>query len=100
VEDAVEIVRYSRALNPKLDVLVRCAHLRDVKNLELAGASRVFAGEAEVGVALSEAVHFGEQPACSEVAIHRSAVRARLYGETTDEGRQAEPKDRSFPADA
>jgi monovalent cation:H+ antiporter-2, CPA2 family len=33
VDDAEEIVRYSRALNPKLVILVRCAHLRDVKAL-------------------------------------------------------------------
>lgn len=80
VDDAAEIVRYSRALNPDLDVLVRCAHLRDVKKLEDAGATGVFAGEAEVGVALAEAVHFGEMRSSEEVARQRDIVRARLYG--------------------
>ncbi|HMA93611.1 MAG TPA: cation:proton antiporter, partial [Polyangiaceae bacterium] len=82
VDDAAEIVRYSRAFNPKLDILVRCAHLRDVKNLEQAGATRVFAGEAEVGVALAEAVQFDEERGSDEVSFQRDFVRARLYSAT------------------
>jgi len=82
VDDAEEIIRYSRALNPKLDVLVRCAHLRDVESLKAAGATQVFSGEAEVGVALAEAVHFGEQRTGDDVVRQRDAVRARLYGLT------------------
>lgn len=80
VEDAEEIVRHSRALNPKLDVLVRCAHLRDVAALEAAGATQVFAGEAEVGVALAEAVHGGVQRTSDEMVRQRDALRAGLYG--------------------
>lgn len=82
VDDAAEIVRYSRAFNPKLDILVRCAHLRDVKQLEQAGATRVFAGEAEVGVALAEAVQFDEERGNDEVSFQRDFVRARLYSAT------------------
>jgi CPA2 family monovalent cation:H+ antiporter-2 len=80
VDDAAEIIRFSRALNPKLNVLVRCAHLRGVAALKTAGATRVFAGEAEVGVALAEAVHFGEPRTMDELARQRDAIRARLYG--------------------
>ncbi len=80
VDDAAEIIRYSHALNPKLNVLVRCAHLRDVEVLKAAGATQVFAGEAEVGVALAEAVHFGEHRTDDEVIRQRDAIRARLYG--------------------
>lgn len=82
VDDAEEIVRFARALNPGLEILVRCGHLRDIKKLEQAGATQVFAGEAEVGVALAEAVHFGKQDASDEVSRQRDAVRARLYGAT------------------
>lgn len=80
VDDAAEIVRYARAQNPNLDVLVRCSHLRDVGKLQLAGATRVFAGEAEVGVALAEAVHFGEDRARGDISLQRDAVRDQLYG--------------------
>lgn len=79
VDDAAEIIRYARALNPELDVLVRCAHLRDVKKLEQAGASRVFAGEAEVGVALAEAVHIDTEGTCVDRAAQRDTIRSRLY---------------------
>lgn len=80
VDDAEEIVRFARALNPGLEILVRCGHLRDIRKLEQAGATQVFAGEAEVGVALAESVHFGKRGACDEVSRQRDAVRARLYG--------------------
>ena len=56
VEDAAEIIRQARILNPELRVLARCTHLRDAPALTRAGASVVAAGEAEVGVALVEAV--------------------------------------------
>lgn len=79
VEDAPEIVRYSRALNPALHIMVRCAHLREVKALEAAGATRVFAGEAEVGVALAEAVRQPSENPCDARDEQRDAVRQRLY---------------------
>jgi CPA2 family monovalent cation:H+ antiporter-2 len=56
VEDAAEIIRQARGLNPALRVLARCTHLRDAPALRRAGASVVAAGEAEVGVALVEAM--------------------------------------------
>jgi monovalent cation:H+ antiporter-2, CPA2 family len=79
VEDAVEIVRQARALNGKLRVLVRCNHLRDASVLRRAGATVVAAGEAEVGVALAEAVA-GDGLDAVEAAAHRQEVRERLYG--------------------
>jgi CPA2 family monovalent cation:H+ antiporter-2 len=79
VEDAVEIVRQARLLNPDLRVLVRCAHLRDAAALRRAGAAVVVAGEAEVGVALAEAVtaEDGLDPAAA--AAQREAIRSHLY---------------------
>jgi monovalent cation:H+ antiporter-2, CPA2 family len=80
VEDAAEITRQSRLLNPELRVLVRCTHLRDAAALRRAGASVVAAGEAEVGVALAEAVTMGDKMAAAAAAEHREAIRSRLYG--------------------
>jgi CPA2 family monovalent cation:H+ antiporter-2 len=79
VEDAAEIIRQARALNPKLRVLVRCTHLRDAASLRSAGASVVAAGEAEVGVALAEAVTGGDALDCGAAAEQRERVRKHLY---------------------
>jgi K+:H+ antiporter len=80
VEDAAEIIRQARMLNPELRVFARCSHLRDAPALERAGASVVAAGEAEVGVALFEAMTADEPTDGATQAERRSAVRTRLYG--------------------
>jgi len=79
VEDAAEIIRQARQLNPDLRVLVRCTHLRDAPALRKAGATVVAAGEAEVGVALAEAVTAGDGMEHGEAAARRDAIRAHLY---------------------
>jgi len=81
VEDAAEIVRQGRILNPDLRVLVRCAHLRDAPALRRAGATIVAAGEAEVGVALAEAVTAGDQMACRRGGRTPGSDSPRLYDE-------------------
>jgi CPA2 family monovalent cation:H+ antiporter-2 len=80
VEDAAEIIRQARVLNPELRVLARCTHLRDAQALKRAGASVVAAGEAEVGVALAEAVTADDMARAEDQARQRHAVRGRLYG--------------------
>ncbi len=79
VEDAAEIVRQARLLNPALRVLARCAHLRDAAALRRAGADVVAAGEAEVGVALAEAVTAEDGLDPVAAAAQREAIRSRLY---------------------
>ncbi len=80
VDDAAEIIRQARILNPNLRVLVRCTHLRDADALRRAGADVVAAGEAEVGVALAEAVTSGDKTDCGAVVERRDAIRDQLYG--------------------
>lgn len=80
VEDAAEIIRQSRMLNPKLKVFARCAHLRDAAALKRAGAAVVAAGEAEVGVAIVEAMTTGDKIECGDSLHRRNEIRARLYG--------------------
>jgi CPA2 family monovalent cation:H+ antiporter-2 len=81
IEDAAEIIKQALQLNPELRVLARCAHLRDTETLRRAGAEFVTAGEAEVGVALMEAVtsmtHIAE-----EEAPERREIRRQLYEST------------------
>ena len=79
VEDAAEIIRQARLLNPELRVLVRCTHLRDAAALRRAGAAVVAAGEAEVGVALAEAVTAGDGMDHGAAAEYRDAIRRHLY---------------------
>jgi CPA2 family monovalent cation:H+ antiporter-2 len=79
VEDASEIIRQARLLNPELRVLARCTHLRDAPALRRAGAAIVAAGEAEAGVALAEAVTAVAQIAYGDAAEHREAMRRSLY---------------------
>jgi CPA2 family monovalent cation:H+ antiporter-2 len=79
LDDAAEIVRQVRLVNPKLRVLARCAHLRDAPALRRAGADVVAAGEAEVGVALAEAVTAGDSLDPVAAASRRDAVRSHLY---------------------
>lgn len=79
VEDAAEIIKHAVELNPELRVLARCTHLREAPALRRAGAALVAAGEAEVGVALAEAVTAADQMTCGDAAEHREEIRRHLY---------------------
>lgn len=79
VEDAAELIRQARSVNPELRVLARCAHLRDVPALRRAGATVIAAAEAEVALALAEVLD--TDVSAGELAARRSATRARLYAE-------------------
>jgi CPA2 family monovalent cation:H+ antiporter-2 len=80
VDNAPEIIRQARVLNPDLRILARCAHLRDVSALRRAGADVVTAGEAEVAVALAEAVTEGSEPDDSIMTTaQREVIRKHLY---------------------
>lgn len=79
IEDAPEIIKHARLLNPVLQIMARCVHLRDAAALRRAGATVVVAGEAEVGVALSEVVTADDQMACVTAAEHREKIRQILY---------------------
>lgn len=79
VEDGAELIRHARRLNPRIRVLARCAHLRDVEILRTAGADVIAAGEAEVGVALAEEVTAGDEWDDMTAAEHRELIRRKLY---------------------
>ena len=79
IEDAAELIRQARSVNPELRVLARCAHLRDVPALRRAGATVIAAAEAEVALALGEMLDTGASE--SEIAARREETRRRLYEE-------------------
>lgn len=79
IEGASEIVKHALQLNPDLKIIARCTYLADVPALRQAGAQVVFAGEAEVGVAMAEVVIADDIIACSDLAEHRESIRRDLY---------------------
>lgn len=79
VEDANEIIRQARLLNPQLRIFVRCNHLRDTAALRRAGADVIASGEGEVGVALAESVLANETPNKTLPVEQREEIRRELY---------------------
>jgi CPA2 family monovalent cation:H+ antiporter-2 len=79
IDGAPDIIKQASQLNPELRVLARCAHLRDVNALRQAGADFVAAGEAEVGVALSEAVNALGKDSIKEDSGRSATIRRQLY---------------------
>jgi CPA2 family monovalent cation:H+ antiporter-2 len=80
VEDAAELIRQARAVNPSLRILARCSNLREVPALQRAGATVVAAAEAEVAIALAEVLDTNVASE-SELVARREAMRHRLYEE-------------------
>jgi CPA2 family monovalent cation:H+ antiporter-2 len=80
VPNIKEVIRLARELNPKLRVLTRTAHLRDVDDLHAAGAHEVFSGEGEVALALTEAIlqRLGATP--EQMDRERIRVHDELFG--------------------
>jgi CPA2 family monovalent cation:H+ antiporter-2 len=79
MEDVADMIKQALELNPDLRVLARCAHLREAAALQNAGADFVVAGEAEVGVAMTEAVVSLGDIQGNDAETRRSAVRRQLY---------------------
>lgn len=79
IRAAEEVIRMARELNPDIRVLVRAAYLREVPALQRAGADRVFAGEGEVALAMTESVlrELGAVP--EQIDRERARVRAELF---------------------
>lgn len=80
IEDASEIVRHARAINPRIRILARCSHLSHAEQLKKAGADIVAAGEAEVAAALAEEVMLKTEDPVERLR-QRDAIRNRLYSE-------------------
>jgi CPA2 family monovalent cation:H+ antiporter-2 len=77
-DNAEDIIRVAREMNPKIHVVARTTHLRGVPALRAAGAKAVFSGEGEVALALIEAVltRLGATP--DQIDRERERARAEL----------------------
>jgi len=80
VPNIKEVIRLARELNPKLRVLARTAHLRDVDGLHSAGANEVFSGEGEVALALTEAILQRLGATAEQMDRERVRVHDELFG--------------------
>ena len=53
---AEEVIRLAREINPRIHILARPRYLADIPAVRRAGADRVFFGEGEVALAMTESV--------------------------------------------
>ncbi len=79
IDDAPEIIRQARLINPGLQILARCSHIRNAADLHKAGADVVAAGEAEVGVAFTEAITAIDNMDYDAQLKQREETRRKLY---------------------
>lgn len=77
---SAEVIRLARASNPDVHVLVRASYLRDLPELEAAGADAVFTGEGEVALALMEDVLGRLGATAEQIDRERDRVREELFG--------------------
>jgi CPA2 family monovalent cation:H+ antiporter-2 len=80
--NASEVVRLARELNPQVRVVARASYLRERPELLKCGADAVFAGEAEIAMAMSESLlrELGATP--DQIDRERDRVRVELFGES------------------
>ncbi len=78
-EDSTQIIRVARELNPAIQVLVRSAFVSQARELNKAGADQVFSGEAEVAIAMVDAIMARVGATPEQMDKERARVRAELY---------------------
>ena len=73
-------IRMARDLNPKIQVLARAAYLRDLSDMQKAGADRVFTGEGEVALGLIETILERLGATAEQIDRERSRAHRELFG--------------------
>ncbi len=79
--DAAEVIRMARDLNPKVQVLARAAYLRDLPDMQKAGADRVFTGEGEVALGLVETILERLGATAEQIDRERERAHRELFGQ-------------------
>jgi CPA2 family monovalent cation:H+ antiporter-2 len=77
---AHDVVRIARELNPEIRVVARSNYLWERAALRTAGADRVFAGEGEVALAMTESLLRELGASAEQVDRERERVRTDLFG--------------------
>ena len=76
---AEEVIRLAREINPQVHILARTRYLADIPALRRAGADRVFSGEGEVALGMTEYVltDLGATP--EQIDRERTQVHEELF---------------------
>ncbi|HWN81313.1 MAG TPA: cation:proton antiporter, partial [Candidatus Udaeobacter sp.] len=79
ISHSEEVIRLARELNPGILIFARTSYLRELPTLLRSGASRVFSGEGEVALALTEALlrELGASP--EQIDRERERVRGEIH---------------------
>lgn len=77
---AADVIRMARELNPKVQVLARAAYLRDLADMQKAGADRVFTGEGEVALGLIETILERLGATAEQIDRERERAHRELFG--------------------
>jgi K+:H+ antiporter len=78
--NASDMIRIARELNPGIQVLARAAYLRDLPELQKAGADRVFTGEGEVALGLIETILQRLGATAEQIDRERERAHRELFG--------------------
>jgi CPA2 family monovalent cation:H+ antiporter-2 len=77
---SAEVIRQARELNPAIRILARANYVHELRPLRQAGAETVFAGEAEIALALTETILEGLGATPEQIDRERDRVRDELLG--------------------
>ncbi|RRJ96921.1 sodium:proton exchanger [Opitutaceae bacterium TAV4] len=83
IEAGREVIRIARELNPRIRVLARTASLHEVAALRIAGADRVFTGEGEVALAMTEFILGQFNATREQIDRERERIREELFDKRT-----------------
>jgi monovalent cation:H+ antiporter-2, CPA2 family len=78
MEHSEDTIREARELNPRIHVMARAMYIRHVPSLRHAGANAVFSGEAEVALAMTEAMMTRLGATAEQVDRERARVREEI----------------------
>lgn len=79
IKEGRELIRLARQINPAVQVIARTAYLRELGELREAGADKVFSGEGEVALAMTEFIlrTLGATP--EQIDRERTRVHDELF---------------------
>ena len=80
MENASEVIRMGREINPGIHVLARAQYLRDLSHLFGAGADQVFTGEGEVALSLTESILDRLGATAEQIDRERARAHRELFG--------------------
>jgi CPA2 family monovalent cation:H+ antiporter-2 len=84
IQTGRELIRVARELNPRIRILARTAYLRESAALRVAGADRVFTGEGEVALAMTEFILGRFNATREQIDRERERIRDELFAKNSE----------------